>query len=273
MPAISERVIHREELKNKWYTDIVGIHIDSTLHVTQDLFDILKASRWNKEWADYNNTHYSPGQVEQIIALFTLDPEDEIEEGRGDFVQWQEKLIDMQTQIAQIVTKKEISFEDAKIVVDTSQALDIYFNNFISPVESNPKYFRYIQTHVVYHDLYMKALVIKTLIDWYIKESWEIVDWNWFEKREGEVKSLEIFAQQFEKITHKNDISPAIQTQYDSYLGWIEKYFPSVVAKIGTVGENYFKDIDLGVFQDWSNRVTSAYDTLRIIHNRLNSTI
>ncbi len=157
------------------------------MHVTQDLFDLLKANRANKEGVDHNNTHYAPDQVEQIIELFTLDPEDEIQAGHGDFIQWQDKLIDIKTQITQIVTKKEISIEDAKIVVETSHALNTYFNNFISPVESNPKYFRYIQTHVAYHHLYMEAIFIKVLIDAYIQESEKLTDTMSFTTRQAEV--------------------------------------------------------------------------------------
>lgn len=269
MPVISEKVWYRKDLQEKGSVGVFGIYTEAALIVTQDLFDTLKANRANKEWVDHNNTHYAPHQVEQIIELFTLDPEDEIEAGNGDFVQWQDKLIDIQTKITQIVTKKEVSLEDAKVVVEASQALNRYFNNFTTPTESNPKYFRYIQTHVAYSHLYVRALAINALIEAYIQESETLTETRSFTTRQAEVWSFENFVTQFQQLQNTEEVTTIIHTQYDTYLGWIEKYFPAVLGKVAMLEKTHFNDLNSIQHTELINRVTAAYDDLKIAYNTL----
>lgn len=272
MPAVSEKVVRREELQTKWETYLY-LSGPVPLLITKDLFDVLKASRWDKNWTDYQDSHYAPHQVEKIIELLTIDANDDIEAGDGDFIQWQEKLIDIQENIAQIVTKNEVSLEDAKTIIETSQALDRYFNNFTSPTEANPKYFRHIHTHVAYGHLYVSALAIKTVIDNYIEESKKVTNVRSFVDRDKEVSSFQAFVTQFESLQNKSELNDDIRLQYDTRLSWIEKYFPSIIGNVEILGSSYFSNLNNIQHTNLQNRVMTSYDDLQIKHNRLISQI
>lgn len=271
MPVISEKVWYRKDLQEKGSVGVFGIYTEAALIVTQDLFDTLKANRANKEWVDHNNTHYAPHQVEQIIELFTLDPEDEIEAGNGDFVQWQEKLINLQAEITSIVVKDEVLLEDAKKIVDTLHDLNRYFNNFESFTERNQKYFRYIKTDVAYSHLYSKASAVRHTIDAYIEESSELTGLNSaYSKRNEEMSSFEMFVKQFEQIQDHTQVTPEMLLQYDTYLGWIQQYFPSVLGQVDILNnKTHFNDLNSIQHTELTNRVTAAYDDLKIAYNTL----